>query len=290
MKAWSRGRTLAAGILLILLTNTAALTSVWLNRSGEPESRLALTERELALPYRGYLHKENSGLALRLVWRVASRDAGDALYFGQGGGGTPPWLDAMRMSELGFEVPADLADESARRRYTRQLPREALLVLELAGPAWQQALAQARANVARHEAAAAANADSKEFANRAKSARDALAREENTNSRMFAVDIGRDRATLRAKYPDRGRFMIVKGTVRPQIVSRDKQTLATGHVGALAIDRINVPFALRPVIESLTPQPRRMDLTTEGGPRYAADLAIGQRLEPWLATLTPLSE
>lgn len=39
MKAWSRGRTLAAGVLLILLSNAVALGGAWWNREGEPESR-----------------------------------------------------------------------------------------------------------------------------------------------------------------------------------------------------------------------------------------------------------
>lgn len=289
MIAWSRRCTLAAGALLILLTNGAALTGVWLNRGGEPESRLTLTERELPLPYRGYLHKENSGLALRLAWRVANHDAVDDYYYAQSGGGTPVWLDATRMTGLGFEVPANTTDETARRRYTRQQPREALLVLELAGPAWRQAVERARENLARHEAAAAANADSKEFANRAKNARAALEREENANSRLFAIDIGRDPATLRASYPDRDRYLIVKATVRPQFATRDKQMQPTGHVGALAIDSINVPFEMRAAVETLQARPRRADPAADGGPRYEAVLAIGRRLEPWLERLAPLA-
>lgn len=289
MKAWSRARTLVAGTVLILLTNAVALTGVWLNRGGEPESRLTLTERELSLPYRGYLHKENSGLALRLAWRVANRDAVDDHYYAQSGGGTPVWLDATHMTELGFEVPPAAPDESARRRYTRQQPREALLVLELAGPAWQQAVERARANVARHEAAAAANADSKEFASRAKNARTALEREENANSRLFAIDIGRDLAALRAKYPDRGRYLIVKGTVRPQFATRDKQMQPTGYVTALAVDSINVPFEMRAAVETLRARPRGANPASDDGPRYEAVFAIGRRLEPWIETLAPLA-
>ncbi|HPU80578.1 DUF4824 family protein, partial [Accumulibacter sp.] len=64
MIAWNRGRTLAAGAALILLTNIVALSGVIINRTGEPESRLMLSARELSLPYRGYRQAENSGLAL----------------------------------------------------------------------------------------------------------------------------------------------------------------------------------------------------------------------------------
>ncbi|MFL6653087.1 MAG: DUF4824 family protein, partial [Sulfurifustaceae bacterium] len=51
MIAWSRKRTLLAGIALIAATNAVALVGVAYNRSGEPSSVLKLTERELALPY-----------------------------------------------------------------------------------------------------------------------------------------------------------------------------------------------------------------------------------------------
>jgi hypothetical protein len=70
------------------------------------------------------------------------------------------------MRALGFDTAPVAESTEGRRRFERQQRREVLLVLELAGPAWQQALEWARENAARHEAAAQANADSKEFAAR----------------------------------------------------------------------------------------------------------------------------
>lgn len=284
MKTWSRGRTLAAGIVLILLTNAVALGGAWWNRAGEPESQLLLTERELALPYRGYRMTENSGLALRLAWRVAAGE-GNAQYANYGGG-VPAWLDGERMAALGFETRADPAGQEARRRYERQQPRDVLIVLELAGPDWQTALQQAEENAARHAAAAAVNPDSKEFANRAKRAQEAWRHEELASSRLFAIDAGRNLAALRARYPDKTRFMIINGTVRPRLLTRDKQTRFAGHVDDISASRINVPFALRPVLEQLQTRPRNNAENEE--PRYAASLAIGQRLEPWIVALSAL--
>lgn len=281
--AWSRGRTLAAGIVLILLTNAVALGGAWWNREGEPESELVVNERELMLPYRGYRLAENSGLQLRLGWRVPEREGGEFYSGHAGSSGVPDWLDAGRMAALGFDTRDAEAADDARRRYSRQPPRDVLLVLELAGPAWQQALERARENATRHEAAAAANADSKEFANRAKRAQEALQREEKTNSRLFAIDVGRDLAALRVQYPDRTRYMILKGTVRPRLVGRDKQMRLSGYIGDVSASRINVPFDLRPVLERLPA--RAPALAGEGEPRYEARLAVGRRLEPWIATL-----
>ena len=62
---WSRRHTLIAGIALIALTNAVALIGVWYNRSGEPESALRLTQRELAPPYWRGVDRESGGLELR---------------------------------------------------------------------------------------------------------------------------------------------------------------------------------------------------------------------------------
>ena len=151
MRSWPRGRTLAIGTTLIVLTNAAALGGVWWNRSAIPESALTLSERELRLPWRSLRFTEDSGLALNLNWRVAEREAGESGSGPTFNGGAPEWLAAAQMTALGF-ASGDLDSDAGRRRYTRQLPREAILVLELDGPARQYALDRARANAAQHAA------------------------------------------------------------------------------------------------------------------------------------------
>ena len=277
-------KTLAAGALLILLANAVALTGVYLNRSGEPEARVTLSQRELGMPWGGMRTDENSGLALGLNWRVNTLNAGEYYDGGFGySGGTPDWLDEPRMKALGFDVATVAAAPAGRRRFERQLQREVLLVLELDGPARQQALERSRANAARHEAARLANADSKEFADKAKRAQEQLQNEETINSRLFAIDAGRDRATLRTKYPDRSRYLILKALVRPRLETRAGKTLVTGYVSELAATRINVPHAMRPMLAPALRMPQRTPL--RAGLQFEATLAVGQRLEPWLETV-----
>lgn len=274
--------TLAAGALLILLTNAVALVGVYLNRSGEAESRLTLSQRELTMPWGWGMAKENSGLAVSLNWRVIDPAAGD--FGGHGfSGGTPDWLDEARMAALGFDTSLPAEGAFGRRRVERQLPREVLLVLELAGPAWQQALERARQNAARHEAASLANAGSKEFAEKARRAKEQLKREEGANSRLFAIDAGVDRASLRARYPDRGRYLILKGTVRPRLATHEKKTRVTGYVSALAVTQINVPHVLRPVLEPALRKHKRT--ADDPAPHFEAAIAVGQRLEPWIESV-----
>lgn len=279
-------KTLATGAALILLANAVALVGVYLNRSGEPDSRMTLSQRELSMPWRWGMAKENSGLALGLSWRVNDAAAGDYSGGGYGygfSGGTPEWLDEARMAALGFDTAAVVGGTGGRRQFERQLQREVLLVLELAGPAWQQALQRAQENAARHEAARLANADSKEFAEKAKRAQETLQREEKLNSRLFAIDAGLDRAALRAKYPNRARHLILKAMVRPQLATRDRKTRVTGYVSALAATQINVPHALRPALEPALRQHKRTQL--DPGPHFEATLAVGQRLEPWIEAI-----
>jgi hypothetical protein len=279
--------TLLAGGALILLANVVALTGVYLNRSGEPESRIRLSERELALPWERGRVRENSGLSLGISWRVIEAHAAGEYYVGSGygySGGTPEWLDEAQMKALGFDTAPVAESSEGRRRFERQQRREVLLVLELAGPAWQKARETARENTERHAAAARANADSKEFAAKAKRAQEQLQAEEQSNSRLFAIDAGLDLAALRARYPDRGRFLILKAHVRPRLDSRERKTIVTGHVSELAVPAVNVPHALRPQLE---PAMRALPRTPTGSQaRFEATLAVGQRLEPWIEAVS----
>ena len=282
MTSWSRRRTLAAGIGLIVLTNAIALGGVWWNRSAVPESALTLSERELGRPWRSLRLMENSGLALNLNWRVAGRETGELADGYAINGGSPEWLDGAKMASLGFAVDATPVN-GERWRYTRQLPREVVLVMELAGPVWQRALEKARDNAGRHVAAAAANVGNKQFAERAKRATDKLAREENSLSRLFVVDAGLDARLLREKYPDRNRFLLLRGIVRPSLPSNEQGlSQATGYVSRIGNGQIHVPHALRAPLESLRAQGE-----SGGGDHFTATLAVGQRLEPWLVEVNP---
>ena len=283
MKRWTSTHTLIAGIALIVLTNAVALGGVWWNRAAPPESTLTLSERELGLPWRSLRTRENSGLALTLRWRVANRDINDeqvsTFTFNSG---TPAWLDGARLQTLGFAV-GDLNTDAGQRRFTRQQPRPAILVLELDGSARQQALDQARENAARHAAAAGVNPDSKEFIARAKSAKAALAREESSNSRLFAIDAGLDVESLRARYPDRARFMLVSATVRPRLYHPKHGALQpTGTITRLDNTSLHVPHALSAPFEGLharaVGEPGDED-------RFNAVVATGRRLEPWIETI-----
>jgi hypothetical protein len=278
-----RSYALVVGIALIVLTNAIALGGVWWNRAA-PESTLTLSERELGLPWRSLRNLENSGLALTLRWRVASQETSGEPYNAFGfNGGTPGWLDAAKLQALGFEI-GDLQTDAGQRRFTRQQPRPAILVLELDGPARQAALAAARDNAARHAAAAEVNPGSKEFAARAKAAQDALVREENSNSRLFAIDAGADARQLRQQYPDKSRYLLLAGTVRPDLhhPARGARPQPSGRIASLGITQLHVPHALSASLDGQYANPMNKPETAQ---RFTATIAVGQRLEPWIVDL-----
>jgi hypothetical protein len=275
---WSRTHTLIAGLGLMALTNAVALVGVAYNRSGEPEAKLRLTQRELRTAYSGYGNRENSGLALSLSWRVLNEQSGETQFYSwryAGTGGTPGWLDQARMEALGFDTsaPATYSD-----RYEKQLPREVLLVLELDGPTYQRSLGLAKQYVVREEAKLASSPGDKSLDARVKSAREALEWETNRNSRLFVVDAGLEPAALRAKYPDATRYAIVHGQVRPAIFDRKPEKFA-GYIGGLSIESVNVPFALRDVLGSAA---RVYDIDPRNQAPFEAAVAFGKRFEPWI--------
>jgi hypothetical protein len=255
-----------AGVALIVAVNAIAIGGALHNRTGEPGATLALSDRELALPYYWGEERDNSGLSLRLEWRVTT--PGEYTRFSHGR--ETAWLDAARLAALGFDTALPADDLDAERHYARQLARDALLVLELDGPAYAAALAAAQARFEKEKAEDLAQAQ-----------RD-LDYERERASRLFIVDAGTDRQALRARYPDTGRYAIVRGHVEIDVCTTRGGKRLCGHVGGVEADRINVPVEWRGVFEGLK-WGNRFD---RDAPRvaWAATVAFGRRLEPWLVS------
>jgi len=288
MTTWSRIHTFVAGVALILATNAVALVGVAYNRMGEPESKLVLTQRELGLPYSSDFEGENSGVALNLQWRVLGEEIGDALGGGFSyarAGGTPGWLDKAKLAALGFDVSKPEDTPGGRMHYDKLLPKEALLVLELDGPAYRIALERMRRHLQKEEALLAANVGKKEFEQRLKNAKEHLKQEERENSRLFIVDAGLEVEVLRAKYPDRARYAIVRGQIRPHLAGRESKLRLSGYADGLSIDQINVPLVYRRVFEPMLQNSRR-NWSNTAGRSYRASVVFGKRLEPWIAAVS----
>lgn len=282
MNAWPKVSPLAAGLALIAVTNGVALLGVAWNRSGTPDSQLQLSQRELHSPY-GWRVRDNNGIALKLAWRVPMPPGKESDgEYASSGGGMPRWLDAAKMRSLGFELAAGGADDG--RQTQRERTREVLLVLELGGPDTRHSLEAAQRKAAEADALLAANPDMKEFQQRARWAHEQVKEEGEVRSRLFAVDAGLVQETLRAKYPDRNRFLIAPARVG--VVNYGaRRDGGQGYILGVINDTINVPQAMRRHFE------REDEPVTRGRPTstapFQATVAFGQRLEPWLVAVAP---
>lgn len=282
MKTWSRRHTLVAGLALIAITNAVALIGVAYNRSGAaPESELRLTQRELWLPW-GSMDHEDSGLEVRLAWRVLPKEKEAALYgdIYYPVGGAPAWLNAAKLAELGFDTVKAANALPGGWPYEKQLPKAALLVLEFDGPAYQQALKNAQELVEQKAKPGEGAREKSDFTAGGSSPADRLDRERNTNSRLFVVDAGLDAAMLRAKYPDRGHYAIVNGRIRMISTNGDAKPQLAGYIDAVSNDQISVPLEFRNAFgpDVLTERDYGKGLKTPVG----VTLVFGKRFEPWI--------
>lgn len=262
---WSH--TLIAGGALIVLTNAVALLGAAYNRSDDPESRLQLSQRELQQD-RWRDNKDNSGITLTLNWRIEPLRQNDSEpEFYAGNWGNPVWLDKAKMEELGFDVTKlDSVPGNGRRNKELQ-PKDVLLVLELNAHVYQQELKRIKEYAERAKALQDGNPGAEELKRRAKSAEEHYQRELRDNSRLFVIDAGIDMQKLRATYPDRTRYAIVRGLVKPNI-AWEKGGRIGGHVTELHVQHINVPFKYRQVFDKAV--------------SYEVIVAFGKRLEPWI--------
>lgn len=279
MKPLPRWTLLAVAAALIVLANGVALLGVAYNRAAPPDSVLTLTEREAGVSY-GLLDDQNAGIALLLQWRFEGDGHVTAAWAAARSDVTAParrgWLDEAKLRALGVDLPAAGGGSGGADTTRWPLPVEVLLVLELDGPAHQQAVAFARAQAASSAAAAAGNPTDKAAQRRAENDRERLGSEELEQSRLFVVDAGRDRASLRSLYPDTTRHAIVRGEIG--VTGRGRDGRPQASVESVGIGTITVPLQHRAVFQAVGPE--------TGVPRktrpFIVEIAIGRRLEPWV--------
>lgn len=278
----SRTRALLVGAALIVVTNAVVLAGVAYNRSGEPESVLRLTERELRVRHWSWPEHENSTIDLHLSWRVAQSPVdGNDLggYYGL------HWLQPAQLRQLGFRVEGDLDSDEVAERLAGQPSRRAWLVLEYDGPAYQAALEAARQEAERAAALSQTNAGDKEFEDRLKGARSAMAGEEKTQSRLFVVDAGPDEAALRARYPNRQQYAIVHGRLDVSVQGETGRKRLIARLVDIDVGAIRVPHAYRTVVEPFIRGTGRYE---SRAPSFVATVNFGRRFEPWIVDITSL--
>ncbi len=194
-----------AAAAAVAVVNAVVLAGVARNRSGPPEAVVSLDERELALVERP---REYGGVALRLQYQDAPLDGEDA-------GWEPPLapvVDQPALAALGFDCSVAPGDARAAAFYRRALPRPAFVVFTVGGPEWERRVAAwQEARRAWIDQQVAGRRLAPDAAARLRAEVDAAP---ERLSRLLPVAAGRDAEALRRLYPDRGRYLILRGVVR----------------------------------------------------------------------------
>jgi Domain of unknown function (DUF4824) len=285
MKPLTQRRLLWLGLALIAAVNAIALGGAAWNRSAI-ESSLALGEREFHVPYSYGPDAEDSSVALALGWQVepgeGKRAVASGWYLnGYGLDRSPAWLDQRKLAELGFGT---IPPAAATTRAPRERERPVVLVLELDGPAYQRFLAQAAASATKARSEAAAKPTDKEAGEAALNAERQWTMARDRASRLFVVDAGRDADALRLRYPDRHRYAMLRGIVTVNWARAN----TTGWRLSANVERLLVPAIQLSRGQALAlGTAARPTMAYDDSPRppFRAELVIGRRLEPWVASL-----
>jgi hypothetical protein len=194
----------------------------------------------------------------------------------------PGWFDQKKLEELGFDLSVPASSPKASRFYENLRSRQAYVALEFEGPAWEQWLAKREAQ-----------APTELSYGPQVTVPDRIAIESQTTSRLVAIDVARDPADLRRKYPDRRRVMIQPGLVRAMLDPERRTSAAAplrpanlrGAITRLAIESISVPDPLSRRLDGLSYSPWTYDgkQVMVMQPPYSVTLRVGSKYEPWVA-------
>lgn len=284
--SWSKRRAFIASALLVLVTNAIALGGVAYNRSGEPESALQLTERELAISQRNWLDNDNGGIDMDIRWRVRPAEDGSGRSYNPWNR-EAHWLTEAQKAQLGFAAPDLTPTSDGEPLAWDPTPRGAFVALEYDGAAYRAALEQARQHLARETELANARPDDREFEERLDSARRDLQREESRASRLFVIDVDQDADALRARYADRSRYAVVSAQLNAHIEGGPGVFRTAIYITQLDVETISLPHAFRALVEPLLPVDYNYSYE-DRDPRFEATVHWGRRLEPWIVQLEKL--
>ena len=267
---------LVLGAAVVLATNVALLALVNVNRAGEPEATIELTERELRMTPGD---SDNTGVVLTLAWDTPFdlRGPAAARY---------PWFDKAKLESLGFDCRLPLTDPAAERHYQTQsmLYRPAFAVLEYGGDSWQKALERELEQAERRRGQAPGGT-------RLETPEAIKARTDNAivrRSRLAIVDVGTSAVEMRRQYPDRSRFLVMRAYVGLVYVPKSQEPggevpRLAGTVANILPETIYVPREIRTPGDSFSTKPAADEFPGQllkHDPRYRVTLEFGRRLEP----------
>lgn len=274
-------------IALVIIVNGVVLANVQINRSGNTDAAVELTERELRL---SHSDKENSGISLQLNWQHFPEEALE-------------WFDKKKLEDVGFDCGKPVDAPDAELYYAKALPRKAYVVIELSGPAWEAWTAREKIRL---ETMAADVASGKATHKGYEEAQKRFSWYQSAGARLFVVDVGKDPEMLRKAYSDRNRYIITPALVRLRYCGtcdgRDgaaKPRKLAGSIEKVLTDTIYVPRDKAGRLPSLQLTGGRYGYASYFGgqeqeelkpPRYTILVSYGKHYEPWVVAVKDLEQ
>ena len=273
----------------LVFVNVIVLAGISYNRSGETNSGLQLTERELPLPYRSYRQKENSGLALKLNWNFVPEKSFNRSYdkYALKKYGSPNWLTENKLKELGLYIDSAKLDTKDSLFDNNKLQSEEfIIVLEYNGETFQAFLNDADEDIQALKNKAQKNPNDRDINKQLQKDEASLSKLKTSESRLIAIDAGRNLQTLKEKYTDNSKYLMLRGEIKRHWVNKK----LTASIGQLFIADIHVPLPYSNKINEITNRQASSDEYSRwnGNPRYVVELNLGKRLEPWLVEVSSM--
>ena len=267
----------------LVLVNIVVLAGVAYNRSGEAEATATLTERELRLPYYSYNRKENSGLSLRLNWSVITSNLFSNGYrkYSLSNYGNPVWLNENKLKELGADIEKIKANKKSNSYdYRNEDSIEAIIVLEYDGPAFKNTVKRAEKDIQNLREEFKKRQDNEDAKKVLKRHEDSFQELKTSESRLIAIDAGQDLEKLQTKYNKPGKYLMLRGEVKPNWSDYDLE----GRIKKIFNSNVHMPLPYSKEISELTKSKKtssRYNRRKEK-PRYQVELKVGKRLEFWV--------
>lgn len=264
--------------VFLVLVNIIVLAGVAYNRSGEPIASLKLTERELALPYRSRKSTENSGLALRLKWNIVPPEPYTNKYdrYNLHHYGNPKWLTIEKLTALGINVNDNSPYENdSSSGYSKYKTDELIIVFEYNSESYTSSVKKAEEDIQHYRNSAKVNADDEKLAKKLVRHETSLNKLKNTQSRLIAIDAGRDIEALKQKYNDSSKYLFLRGEIKRNW----KKGEFTARIKRIFNDSVHVAL---PESEMFSGMKRSKRYGNEEKPRYEVELMLGERLEVWV--------
>lgn len=253
---------LLIGLIVLIGSNIAVLAGVAYNRMGNSTAQLTLTERELTFPYSSFSQKENSGISLRINWRVPVKKDADYNFY------HPRKIKVTKeeLLALGFE-PKNIKDLFSAES------KELYWAFEFNGEIYQAELEKA---LSKYQSVSVAYQKQPNKTNKRdkENYQKNYDREKLTKSRLFFIEANNNYQALQTKYTNRKNILIVKGLTKPYH-DDDGYGLILQN---LSIENIMVPTKYSDVFYGLK-NLSRQDITP---PRYDVDVKWGSQLQPWI--------